>query len=390
MINIKKIITAIENPIVNSKLKNININVITSDIQYKEGVIEFLEKNSKIDFIILKENLPGNLTLIELIKKIKQINSKIKIILFINKNGNKEEENEYVKRSVYEMINNLNVENIQGIIDKNNVFNKTEIPINDFFNESTKEGKILTIIGTNGIGKSTFSIMYAKSLVNKKVLIIDFDVLNNSLHTILGVKEYSKKIQTILKNNKNINFNDQYIDLKDFIIKTNINVDLISGINLILDSKYQISSTKLRNLISKIKNSYDEIIIDTSADYFLDYTKELIKIANQCIFISGANTLEVKKAITLLNIYEEEWKINREKFNILFNKYSSYSIDDKILKHIFSKYKIIGKIKLSDYYDLVINQNEFKINNIENEINKIRDELNKSKIKLQKSKKKIL
>lgn len=390
MINIKKIITAIENPIVNSKLKNININVITSDIQYKEGVIEFLEKNSKIDFIILKENLPGNLTLIELIKKIKQINSKIKIILFINKNGNKEEESEYVKRNVYEIINNLNIENIQRIIDENNVFNKSEIPINDFFNEGTKDGKILTIIGTNGIGKSTFSIMYAKSLVKKKVLIIDFDVLNNSLHTILGVKEYSKKVQTILKNNKNINLNEQYIDLKDFIIKTNMNVDLISGINLILDSKYQISSTKLRNLINKIKSNYDEIIIDTSADYFLDYTKELIKIANQCIFISGANTLEVKKAIKLLNIYEDEWKINREKLNILFNKYSSYSIDDKVLKHIFSRYKIIGKIKLSDYYDLVINQNEFKINNIENEVNKIRDELNKSKIKLQKSKKKIL
>ena len=53
------------------------------------------------------------------------------------------------------------------------------------------------------LGKSMFSIMLANLLKekNNKILIIDFDVLNNSLHTILGVKKYPEKIKNIINNN---------------------------------------------------------------------------------------------------------------------------------------------------------------------------------------------
>ena len=53
------IITAIENKKINEQLKNIkNINILNSDIQYKEGILEYLENNSDIDLILLKLNLP--------------------------------------------------------------------------------------------------------------------------------------------------------------------------------------------------------------------------------------------------------------------------------------------------------------------------------------------
>ena len=54
-----KIITAIENKKINEKLKNINNKkILNTDIQYKEGILEYLEKNSDIDLILLKLNLP--------------------------------------------------------------------------------------------------------------------------------------------------------------------------------------------------------------------------------------------------------------------------------------------------------------------------------------------
>lgn len=54
-----RIITAIENKKINEKLKNINnIKILNTDIQYKEGILEYLEKNSDIDLILLKLNLP--------------------------------------------------------------------------------------------------------------------------------------------------------------------------------------------------------------------------------------------------------------------------------------------------------------------------------------------
>ena len=39
-----------------------------------------------------------------------------------------------------------------------------------------------------GVGKSVFTINLAISFKNKKILIIDLDILNNCLHTILGIK----------------------------------------------------------------------------------------------------------------------------------------------------------------------------------------------------------
>ena len=53
MIELKKIITAIGNPKINEELKKeINFEIIGKDIQYREAIIEILEKNNKINFII--------------------------------------------------------------------------------------------------------------------------------------------------------------------------------------------------------------------------------------------------------------------------------------------------------------------------------------------------
>ena len=70
MIELKKIITAIGNPKINEELKKeINFEIIGKDIQYREAIIEILEKNNKINFIILHEKIPGEINFEKLIKK---------------------------------------------------------------------------------------------------------------------------------------------------------------------------------------------------------------------------------------------------------------------------------------------------------------------------------
>ena len=82
----KKILTAINNSALNEKLKKENIaEIIGRDIQYKEGIIEILEKNKNIDLIIISENLPGEITIENLIENINKINEKIKIIYILEK-----------------------------------------------------------------------------------------------------------------------------------------------------------------------------------------------------------------------------------------------------------------------------------------------------------------
>ena len=388
----KKIITAIGNEILNKKLKKENdFEVIIEDIQYKEGIIEYLEKENNIDILIISELLPGNIELKELIKKIKNINSNIEIIIFLE-NKNTELENYLYAKGVYnifynnqieieeiiKIINNKNIEINnelkeikQMLLEKqNNKVNNKEIILNkliNIFNKKQKydlkEEKIISVTGTNGVGKSIFTINLANSLSNSKnkILIIDFDILNNSLHTILGIKKYSQKIRNKIKNNNLL----KEIKIEELIIKINSKIDLVSGINLLFDSKYKISSEKVKNILSKLKEKYEIIIIDTSSECFFDYTKEIIKNSNLNIFILEANLLEIKKAKNLLNIYINNWEIPKESINILFNKYNENSIDISILKKIFSEFNILGKLSFNPQYNLIINKNNInKLNTI--------------------------
>ena len=97
----KKVITAIGNENLNRKLnEEKNLEIIGEDIQYKEGILEFLEKEKNIDFLILSELLPGQIDIKELIEKIKIINPYIQIILFLEKE-NKELENYLYAKGIY-------------------------------------------------------------------------------------------------------------------------------------------------------------------------------------------------------------------------------------------------------------------------------------------------
>ena len=354
----KKIIAAIGKESFFAKLKE-KVNLICNDIQYIEGILEYLELNKDLDYIVINDCLPGNIQIDELIKIVEGINEEIKIIIVsieLNDRENYIIENAELSK-VMSIIRNKNME-------MSNVYKTQNIPINNLYKKS---GKLISILGPNGIGKSIFSIILSKNIKNRRILIIDFDVLNNNLHTILGVEEYSQIIQDNLRKNKHI---DKQYNILDFIINTKLNIDLISGINLIFDSEYNINPDKIKKIINKLKAKYDLIVIDTSADCFLDFTKEIVKLSNELIFISGANILEIKKAKKLLDIYTNEWGEENEKFKIIFNKCTKKSVDDTVLKNVFKNYKIIGKVKLSSYYDVLINENKYI--GLDSEINKIR------------------
>lgn len=364
-----KIITALANPILNERLKQEKgIQVIGNDIFYQEGILEILEKEKNMDYIIMSELLEGKLEIKKLLEKIMEKNQKIKIILFMQEK-NKEKENELYREGIYKIYyhNQIEVKDIILQINKNK--EKEEVKIlkekNKMLEEeikllkeneiiNTEDKKIISILGSGGVGKSIITINLANVLKEKKgkILIIDFDILNNSLHTILGVTKYPEKIKKKIERN-----NFMKINIKELIIKINKKIDLISGLNLIFDRNYKISSKKINDILEELKKEYSYIIIDTSAECFFEYTKEIMENSDICLFLTEANLVEIKKAKNWLNIYTNEWKIIKNKIHILINKYQEEGIEDNILKNIFSGYNIMGKIKLNKKYNLLINTN---------------------------------
>ena len=467
MKKIKKILTAIGNPILNNELKKINnFKIINNDVQYQDGIIEILEKNSEINFIILSQLIPGIYKLDELIEKIMEFNSNIKIIIILEKidnnlekilihkgvyrifydneleinniikiinedekmekyneeirkeinelkeyiknknykennlknknnknNKNNKKENNYLLKKQYnnilkinnnyyksefgknkfkmknnkiknnkDIINKINKNLLQNTIIKKYFLNKINNKklLNKLFISQKNNNKIISILGNNGSGKSIFSIMLANSYkkISNKILIIDFDILNNSLHTILGVKKYSEKIKSIMSNS---DFS-KIINIENLIININKNIDLISGINLVFDSNSKINQEKIKKILEKLRNNYDVIIIDTTSECFFEYTKEIINCSDKCIFLTEANLLELSKSKRILELYKNNWNIEKNKIEIIFNKYNENCIDIKLLKIIFEEYKILGYIKLKNDYNCLINNNFVNIN----------------------------
>lgn len=441
----KKIVTALGNQILNENLKNEKeFEILGQDIPYQEGIFEIMEEKNEIDYLILSEILPGENNIEKLIEKIKEKNNNIKIIIILEKRK-KELENILYKNGILKIYYNNEVEineivsyikeedkkenlkkdneeikkelnNLKEILIKNNIYhneeendkniiknnkikninykkcrnienNKFKILDNKKNNKEKINKKIISIVGTGGVGKSIVTLNLAKSFkeTQNKILIIDFDILNNSLHTILGVNKYPQKIKEKLQKNDLIK---NKINVKELIIKINKKVDLISGINLLFDSKYKISNEKIKFILEELKQSYDVIIIDTSSECFFDYTKNILKNSNNILFLLEANLLEIKKAQNLLKIYIEEWKISKERFNLIINKYNENSVDDVIINNIFSEYKILGKIKMNKKYNNLINKNyknKLFQNNLKKEYKKITNKiikLNNKKIKL--------
>ena len=172
----KKIITALGNEKIYNILKQENdIEIVVNDIQYKEGIVEVLEKYFDIDFIIINNLLQGEISLEDLIKKIIKINNNIKIILIIEKK-NEEINNNGIYKILY---NNENL--IRQIIEIING-NKYDIEIKNENNNlkniiSKKDKKIKNKLNSNKI-----NFIKINKLILNKLKIKLFNINNKKIN----------------------------------------------------------------------------------------------------------------------------------------------------------------------------------------------------------------
>ena len=378
-----KILTAMGNPILNDELQKImNIEVIGKDIQYQEGIIEILEKFSEIDILIMKDNLPGEYSFYEMIDKIKKIKNDIEIYMFLeNKDENKE--NYLASKDIYKIYYldlidfdiflenfkeksantqeeiNREINELKNIILSEDIgcenYNFIEKSIIEGFNPSgceesyemqneyvEEECKTIAISGNFGTGKSLISSFLSKVRAeqNKKTLLVDFDFENSSLNSLFGVRRYKEK--------------RCYIE--DYIFKINDNLDLLCGLENLINFNENLRSSIIREILKRLKEEYDFIIIDTSSRIDFKYVKVILTFCDKIIFLIEPNLLEISKSNNLLENLVNDFKIDVDKIKIVFNKANKYKIVECVLEELFSEFEIIGYLNYEEKYNIFINQ----------------------------------
>lgn len=391
----KKIITALEENEIREELKiKLGIHAIQfvgNNIVYPEGIIELLEKEEKVDTLLLQDTITNKKEIIPLLEKIKQKKPNIKMILILEKKEEmlliylkqnaisyyfakdsallrklQEELQEKQEDSQIELKKEIQ-DLKQLLLQKNqkNLFSMLQ-PLKGKIGDKTKtipekKRHIIGIIGPSGVGKSVITVNLANSLQKEysRILVLDFDFLNNSLHTIYGVKKYPSKIEQRLQNNVIPIFSEKNASqrIKKLAIPITKKIDLISGLDILFQKEKNKIASKIQEMLVGLQKEYEMIIVDTSCECFFDIHKAMLECSDTNIFVTDTNILGIKKAKRLLDIYLQQWKIEPNKIGILFNKVDAFSIEEGILKNIFSDFRILGKIKYQKRYNLFINTN---------------------------------
>ena len=405
----KKIILAIDNKKILNKIKEINnFNLIIKNVQYREAILEILKKEKNINFILINEKLSGEISIEELIIKIKIINKKINIIVFLEKSDIKKE-NKLKKLGIKNIyINNkINKNKILNLIKENKINklekrkNNSEKVINKKYNENkskenTKiinkkinnyinkniesnqnkkiQNKILTFYGEEKSGKSTIINLLIIYLIekNKKILLINFNKKIEKNYLIKLNKNYLKnkkeknkilkyKIieKRIIKNNNN---------KKNSQNKINENLKIINNLeNNFKKNNQKNNEVNFKFLIDKYKNTYDYILFNISYQKEFKNKKEILKLSNKKIIIINKKLLGIQAIKKEINS-EEKRKLDIKKdLHIIQNKYYFNSISNLIIKNLFKDFCHVHKIPYSKNY---INLNQENLENKKIKINK--------------------
>lgn len=337
----KKIITAINNSYLNEKLnEEEEFEIITKDIQYKEGIIEILEKNIDIDIIIINTQIPGNIEIEELIEKIKIIKKQIKIFLIVKDIENTLELEKYDITKIYnekveiiEIIKDIKdidsekerlieeINNLKKLVDLNH--KKTNRRYNRKKEINNKTQKIINIIGNKNSGKTSLAINIAYCLEKKEYKIVIIQDNEKSKY-LFKKKIKANNIKRISNNYKNKN------KIQDIIsLKKNIDIIFFNKINL--------------KEIQKLKK-YDYIIIEINNLNLIKIKKEILNL----ILIEPTKK-EIKDTKKIIEKVFYNIQNNYLIYGII-NKKNKYFINKDIIKRILNNIKIIGEIKYDNLF----------------------------------------
>jgi MinD-like ATPase involved in chromosome partitioning or flagellar assembly len=370
----KKIITALGNPVLNNELKRFQkYDVLHEDIIYQEAVLDILEIYNP-DVLVLSGLLQGQSDGIEFIDLIRKKNRVARIILITDK-INDETKNILISKGIFDIFCDSEIEigDVLEAIDREEPINKKieiiEEEVREKYNNNnniskekiyiskTQKQEIIAFSGTSGSGKSTILKNLSLVLSNKttsKILVIDLDTLNGNIDEIYNINKIPQGVDILLDEEKKCGLN-YIVDLisknrfdsnvfDELVVKCQ-NVDIITGNTSLHYCQNVLNTDYYDKILEYAKEKYDFIFIDTSNNIFLDSTKWAVQKASRLFLVTENNYLCIKKANQLLNIFINLWGVWKNKIQIIINKSNSNGLEIELIQNVLGNIQVIGNIK---------------------------------------------
>lgn len=396
----KKILIAMNNIALLEKIKRCGkYDVHSYDMSTKEDTLEYLEKY-KVDVLITKDVLEGNMSKEEYINGIKTIAPELKVILCVDK-LDEIYKGFLFSKNVFDIIegNEVRFSDIFNMIDSkektivlknNNRLIKESINNNSKINVLTKQK--ICVFGTSGAGKSYIASILAQITSRKlklNTLLVDMDVQNAAIDIYNNLNSSGNSLQFVMEEIDRGSFSSQM--LNEFVSKEkrrNGKLSFITNNMGIYECQNKLSEEYYSKLYSETENEYDVLILDMPSAPFLDVVPYSLAKADKIFFVVNPNFISMRQAVKYLDLITNIWKVQKEKVCVVINRSKKDSLSLKQIAAILEGYNIclevaedvrlegiingLGELNISSV-DKVDNVAQIlglmSNNNIENEVN---------------------
>ncbi|MGL6107374.1 CpsD/CapB family tyrosine-protein kinase [Romboutsia sp.] len=198
------------------------------------------------------------------------------------------------------------------------------------FSNLDEEIKVITVTSSKqNEGKSTVMANLAVSFANleKKVLILDGDLRNPSVHRMFGVSN-ARGVTDLLVDNK---------DFIECVCSTEIkNLHVLTAGKIPPNPSEMLSSKKMRAFVESLKHHYDYIFIDAPPIGIITDAGIISTYSDGCVLVAAAGEADIDMV-----------KMAKERLD---------KVNANILGVVLNKYKPEGAA--SDYYNYYYQQEE--------------------------------
>ena len=166
---------------------------------------------------------------------------------------------------------------------------------------NTSLGKIVTVSSVKGgVGKTTLTANLAGIyfLLKKKVLIVDLDLYDGGIATILNVDNKNDIYMLV----------DSFTSLRDYVCPYNNGIDVLAAPKDPRDVS-KIEGRFISKILDIAKTEYDIVLVDTH--HLLDeVTLVTLDACNMSAFVVTNDLVDLKNMKTLISIFSETKKDN--------------------------------------------------------------------------------